>query len=470
VNEGVPEWPPSPYRLVRAIYDAWKRKRPEWPQSRVEPLLSAMASEPPLFSLPDVGSSHTRSFLSQNLKDVTKRQLIFDAFVLMKKGDCVLLGWPNINLDAKQKTELDELLSLINYLGRSESWVSAKIDSEDKEIGWNCAPVQSHSSEDCETANVACPIPYREYSASSYSPGQLSIKGEPKVVSWMEALAWSTSEMLDYRQSEPPALRYQTYMLPAQCFNSRPSSRKAAQGPEINGILYSMESKVLPNVTATIEISDRFRRKLMGIHKKIAGDPRKVSKRFSGKEDDGSPAKGHRHIYVLPKDMDRDGLLDHILVICKESLSLEEQLALDRMNSIWQPNGRPDIQLVPVQWGRIGDLEGTEPRTNFTSATPFLPPRHYRKGRGDFIDWIADEICKEAKNHGLPKPIDIKPISKLEGKGRSFRWLEFRRNRKNDSSQIGYGFRIIFSEPVKGPIALGYGAHFGLGLFVPESS
>ena len=36
VNEGVPEWPPSPYRLVRALYDVWKRKRPDWaPAARV---------------------------------------------------------------------------------------------------------------------------------------------------------------------------------------------------------------------------------------------------------------------------------------------------------------------------------------------------------------------------------------------------------------------------------------------------
>ena len=26
VNEGVPEWPPSPYRLLRALYDVWQRK------------------------------------------------------------------------------------------------------------------------------------------------------------------------------------------------------------------------------------------------------------------------------------------------------------------------------------------------------------------------------------------------------------------------------------------------------------
>ena len=30
---------------------------------------------------------------------------------------------------------------------------------------------------------------------------------------------------------------------------------------------------------------------------------------------------------------------------------------------------------------------------------------------------------------------------------------------------FGYGFEIEFAEPVQGPIALGYGCHFGLGQF-----
>ena len=84
------------------------------------------------------------------------------------------------------------------------------------------------------------------------------------------------------------------------------------------------------------------------------------------------------------------------------------------------------------------------------------------------MDWIISEVSNEAKNHGLPRPISIKPVSNLVTRGHEFRWLEFRRSRKGESSQIGYGFKLIFSEPVSGPIALGYGAHFGLGLFVPE--
>ena len=34
INEGVPEWPPSPYRLARALIDVWKRKLPDLPEER----------------------------------------------------------------------------------------------------------------------------------------------------------------------------------------------------------------------------------------------------------------------------------------------------------------------------------------------------------------------------------------------------------------------------------------------------
>ncbi|HON35909.1 MAG TPA: hypothetical protein PLY52_08840 [Methanothrix sp.] len=56
----------------------------------------------------------------------------------------------------------------------------------------------------------------------------------------------------------------------------------------------------------------------------MAGDPRKLSEKFSGKNAHGNPSEGHKHIYILPQDLDRDGLLDHLLVVCKEFLTLDE--------------------------------------------------------------------------------------------------------------------------------------------------
>ena len=85
VNEGEPEWPPSPYRLVRAVVDVWKRRKPDWPQERVEPLLQCM-SGPANFALPTATSAHTRSYLSSNTRNPSDKQLIFDAFVVPDGG------------------------------------------------------------------------------------------------------------------------------------------------------------------------------------------------------------------------------------------------------------------------------------------------------------------------------------------------------------------------------------------------
>lgn len=234
-----------------------------------------------------------------------------------------------------------------------------------------------------------------------------------------------------------------------------------------HGALYALQSGVRPPVTETLELAERVRRKLMGIHARIAGDPVRVSWKFSGKDAAGKPLDGHRHAYILPQDRDGDGWLDHLVVATREKLDRQEVLALDRLESVWQADGRPDIRFLPIQWGTLAELfPPVQPGTRLVSATPFVPPRHYRRGRGDFTEWLAGEVRREAANHGLPPPAAVRLLPSLETGRRGVRWLEFRRNRKDDAPQIGYGFEIEFAEPVAGPVALGYGAHFGLGQFV----
>jgi CRISPR-associated protein Csb2 len=36
--------------------------------------------------------------------------------------------------------------------------------------------------------------------------------------------------------------------------------------------------------------------------------------------------------------------------------------------------------------------------------------------------------------------------------------------------RLAGAFRLTFRQPVRGPIALGYSSHFGLGLFLPEDA
>jgi CRISPR-associated protein Csb2 len=227
-----------------------------------------------------------------------------------------------------------------------------------------------------------------------------------------------------------------------------------------------MESKVLPQVTATLEISERVRVKLMGIHRRIKGDPSLVSRRFSGKDAEGRALQGHQHSYVFPLDQDRDGRLDHLLIWCRTNYTESELIAFHHLTSLWQPGGLPDILCVPVQLGSQTDMRQSSLR--FESATPFIPTHHHRKGRGSFSDWLKSEICRECEQAGLPTPTEVTPLENLTlPGGHRYFWLEFRRSRRQDNARQGFGFSLAFPESVSGPIALGYGAHYGLGMFVP---
>jgi CRISPR-associated protein Csb2 len=218
-------------------------------------------------------------------------------------------------------------------------------------------------------------------------------------------------------------------------------------------------------VTETLEVAERVRRKLMGIHKRLVGDPAKVSPKLSGKDMQGRRLLGHRHAFILPLDRDGDGRLDHLLVTCREPFDRDERRALDQLESIWQPQGRPDVRCMPIFRGALGQI--WPPATIMQSVTPFVPPRHYRKGRGEFTRWLADELRREAAHHELPPLARVTLLPCLRVAGRDLRWIEFRRNRRDDAARLGCGFELEFTQPPVGPVTLGYGCHFGLGLFMP---
>jgi len=67
-------------------------------------------------------------------------------------------------------------------------------------------------------------------------------------------------------------------------------------------------------------------------------------------------------------------------------------------------------------------------------------------------------------------PVAVEPVSFAEIAGERVGWSSFRRARTCGDGRLagsaGYGFRIEFPAPVRGPVAVGRGAHFGMGGFV----
>jgi CRISPR-associated protein Csb2 len=275
VNEGVPEWPPSPYRLIRALYDAWKRKRPDWPEQQVARILETLAAAPPSYYIPPTAVSHTKSYLSRNERDPVAKTAIFDGFVALSPRSTVLMGWPDADLDASTSAGLDELLSILNYLGRSESWIAARLVHGVREVDWNCRPAAGaeEGTRELEWVPVAVPI-----APADFLPFKLKkpINGK-KSLSWMDAIATGTGTILDLKLSHPPAMRFVSYLRPGDCFTVAPNPRRAQRAQGINAVLYAFDSKVLPQVTETLEVAERARTILMGIHKGIVGDPTSIT-------------------------------------------------------------------------------------------------------------------------------------------------------------------------------------------------
>ncbi len=472
VNEGVPEWPPSPFRLLRALYDTWRRKASEIPAEQIEALLGQLASTAPDIALPRASASHTRSFLRQGSESETDKSLVFDPFVVVMPSDGIHMGWPSLVLSEAQEELLETLVTRLTYFGRTESLVDARLGDDSTTISWNCRPVDrgepvaSGVVERQEIVQVACVAAQGTHMRVEAKPA----KGTKKPLEWFEALTWGSAEMLDQRLSDPPALRWVSYRRSRDALELPPVPRARGEGRRVDSVLLALHGKVLPLVTDTVIVAERFRACAMGASRRIGGgDPARVSSLLSGKDATGAPLREHRHAYYLPLDRDGDGRIDHVLVRCIGRLDVEDQLAIGGVRALWQSKGKPDVRVVSVASGMATDL--LETGRTWTSATPFISPRHHKRKRGEFGAWLKDELLRALAQHGLPAPVHVEPVASLQFSRtkRGRRWGEFVRSRKEDDPRPGFGFRITFAEEVPGPFAIGYGSHFGLGQFVPET-
>ena len=465
VNEAVPEWPPSPFRLLRAMLDVWYRKHPEIPSAVIEGLLSRL-SVPPRFSLPRARASHTRSYLSQNKEDPSDKKLVFDGFAIVDSDSKTLVGWPDLALDAEATAALRTLAGSLNYLGRSESWVHARV-LDDRVVGWNCEPLQEGVVPPQKSVvSVACVVTPGAYVNLTV---QLPAKGKakPRSLAWLEALTWGSGEAIDHTMNRPPLVAPTFYARDADALEARPVRQARASTRRVEAARFAVDSKVKVPITDALLVGEHVRRNLMGALRRVTGSPNHSST-FSGKSLDGLPVHGHTHASIFALDEDSDGFIDSVLVTSPHAFSVPEQRALDRLRPVPRRNGH-DMVLTPVRFGTRAEL-CTECRI-VVSHTPFAPVRHHRLKRdGDEAVWLLDQVALECEQRSLPRPVSVRRVAPAPTTLRRMRWLDFCRQRKKDSPQPAYGVRIEFDSPVLAPLSLGYASHFGLGCLMPESS
>lgn len=512
VNEALPEWPPSPWRFLRALIAVWKRKLLHLTHETVEGVLSELAKNHAAFYLPPATLGHTRHWMPLDSTDESKRTKVFDAFVSLAHDAELVLHWAEANLtDGRQTLAL--LLSQFGYFGRAESWCAARLLSDFDSKRINCEPRSAVVGEESVRVLTADPATWNKWAFTD----RKIIRPDPP---WN--LLAETADLHLERWSDPPGSKWVNYARRADCFAPRPAPRPLPPGDAKTDYIAARfvidvaeGRRPLPLVTETLPFAEEVRRQL-GIeytrviryrHKGIEftrDDARLFSPVIYGKDQNGDPARSHGHAFYLPSDEDNDGRIDHVTIYAAGKFSRDDVSALDRLRTLSfgkdgeaEENGsgtrgrRTTHRLLLVGLDRTKPTSGSVfgPRAVWVSSTPYLAFRHLKQ-RGkkrDHRRFIAPQALPEFMKHvlaedwnqradleQLPKPeIDFvcNPLEELNWRYRS---LQFRRARKRQGAD-GYSrpfgtFRLRFPEAVAGPISLGHSCHFGMGQFVPEKA
>ena len=463
VNEGVPEWPPSVWRLVRAIISVWRGTIPELEERVVWPIVQKMVAELPRYNLPDAQVSHTRHYMPL----AKKRALVLATFVTT--GDRpVHVIWPNVSLDEEEMDTLNRILANMHYFGRAESWCTASASSMPQT--YNCGPAhESDAPSDADLVNVLIP----KHNIKFYDINEPAKIGNDLDHIGVTTLALQKSNFVD-----PPGGRWVQYSRPRNCFEEQQHPHgPIARRSKVTLMRYAVVGPVRPSIKDTLRIGDMARAACMSQYGRAHNG--ETSEILSGKDAEGRPLRNHQHASYLPTYETQSSEIDHLTILAPKGFEKKDldallslrtlyRYGLDRVSLVFQGLGTmEDFRTIPIM--RIAK--------NWISATPLILTRHvkYRKGGSGelyMVDGPEDQIRAEIKNrygdsYRLKSVILNDRPERLHNT--NVRPFHFFRRRRRGSIGDGrlYEARLEFEESVPGPITLGYASHYGLGMFVP---
>jgi CRISPR-associated protein Csb2 len=499
VNEGLVEWPPSPWRIARALVATGFSKL-GWasPPEAARALIEGLAAATPSYELPRGVASHTRHFMPTDSKNPEDRTKIFDAFARVGAGAELIVRWPAA-LTAEARALLAELVPRISYLGRAESVVEARLADDDElavraaEPGAGAVDVASVDGVNrpgVEPITLLAPMPAAEFAAwraqaaaqaaegagppkrAASKKGTSATKGRPSPFpeDLLAALSVDTAFLQEHGWTQPPGSRRALYYrAPLSTSPARAPVRRALVTPA-DTALYALASDargrdVLPPMTRALPQLELIHR---GLLSKV-GDV--YCAELAGRDEAGAPLGGHRHAQLVPLDLDDDGHLDHVLVHAPMGFGAEAQRALRALRSAYTKGQASPLFVTLVGLGARGEFVRFDQRplpelaesSCWESRTPFVPPRHLKSARHS----LEDQVQAELASRGLPAATRVELLERDELVLRGFhRFVRERGHpRRPPPAPRFFGLRLTLERAAPGPLSLGYAAHFGLGLF-----
>ncbi|MCC6226106.1 MAG: type I-U CRISPR-associated protein Cas5/Cas6 [Microthrixaceae bacterium] len=458
-NDGVVEWPPSPWRLLRTFYAVWKTRCSDLDTTTVSSLLAALGT-PPQFHLDErTAVGHTRHYMPGEKSGAESTMLVHDTFVVCAADRPALwITWPDVTLSQEQRSALGRLCSSITWLGRAESLADARLLDAHEQPPTPNSFLVPESSTDAGVSPIRLLVP-----TMPLNPDSLTVRLS------------DLRENIKTRSTLPSHARLRTFVRPAPV-TVRPPQRRLTPPARPQAVRFSVvpneagrSATRLPLAHALVHTSALRVAAMAVFGRRNDGAP---SAALSGRSGDGHLV-GHSHAHYLP--MPGDGItapadrVDTFLVWAPGGFDMEELEALRSVRNVkgfpWVPASRP-FRVIADGAGTVADLapDMCGPATTWRSVTPAVAGRH-PKGKRSWEDQMAGELLTDCAERGLPAPeIELGP---WEGHFTTSRPRPGRAPHRAHPHR--YRIHLCFDQPIAagGILALGAMSHFGLGLFIP---
>jgi len=520
------EWPPSPWRLVRALASSWFRCHPGCTLSQdAAQLIEKLGCALPEIGIGKVTFGQTVHYqpnygATTDKEDAQYKKTRHENHFAVVHGP-VVFRWPKIELSSTQQKLLAEMAAGMSYFGRAESICQAEpITTAEIEaiegIGW-CRPTSGRRiSARCR--DVFCPNPddFRVTDLWARRADNPSIDSDYTARHLVNALLSSDMKV--------DGAKWVSYEMPEDWPAGRvvrtPRIAKERREP-INGgpriaryLRFSLQCRVPIPLKFTVPLAEQFRAAASRYFREQFGDNQTSFALFGHQQDFPEDAEGeHQHAFYLPTrsldtrcGLEERGSITEIHVWCPYGFTQAETQVLQRIQRLVWKDGRYPVRPVLTAMGLeppqcLPLATGTVKSRLWRSETPFVPPRHfYRTGHCGYKVREAESperqliVClrqagikasgevrrlglsgEEPQTSGSLPPTPYWSIvrapegdASLPGAVISATHANNGMSTETNRQRIGFFMEIAFETEVALPMpAFGHSNHFGLGLFVP---
>jgi CRISPR-associated protein Csb2 len=474
-------WPPSPWRILVGLAQAWRRHLPQLDEAQVARLLYALAGSAPSYAML-AAPKRAQRVLPQPFSSA--RRPAFEARA--EDVEAVRVRWASVD-EANQGV----LARLAARFCDDEQLQARLVPDEEVWGGLGLAPCEPDTPGSVLLATPLDPELWEERRLDLLAKRAAALLVQKHARDPDRAPQLSARDVLRLGHDVPASfldalLAPQAVLGASELRAYAPSDvglgprfvvrRPPEAAPTVARYLLAGHRR--PSVELALPLGELAHRALCRVSD---GHPT-----FTG-VDGEAPQRGRAYCQIIPEASPPHPSFTHLTLYAPCGFDGEAQAALQRLQHLTWDNHTLRLHLLGM--GQPQDFAGTKlgaghslalgRSASWASFTPFVPTRQPKTTRagapkldaqGHQRGGAVHDLLRLLEARGWPAPCEVRELDAALYAGKRLPWSMFVALRDHGGGQRGggpTGFRVTFPEPVQGPLALGYGAHFGLGLFLP---